>query len=846
MPKDYSVGLHTTSVAAGDFNGDNKLDLVVGATADPFGAVLLNDGAGGFGPAINLPRGNSPFPTSTVDAVDLDGDGKLDLLFRKGPEIQTYKGDGAGGFTPQPLLLLPFTQANGMGDFNGDGKPDLYFLGGGFQQGELLVYLNDGSGRFGTPVSTPLGGGFNPGETGVVADDFNGDGKTDIILRAAGVTLFTAIGNGRFNAPTTYLSNLASFTMKTGDYNRDGRPDVFSLNNTGRLTVLTSQGSGFAAPRGYSFSTMGSALTAGAVESGDLNGDGVTDLAVAATNFVGAFLMFGDGRGEFGQPVAVGGGDVTGGGARALAIRDFNRDGKPDLAILNSDTQNVIVLLGDGRGGFARSATLNIGNNAQDLAAADFNGDGNLDLVAKGQSGGLALFIGNGQGSFTPSSSGIGGNLAFFTFTAGDFNGDGKADLALSDDYQVQPPDGNFRLTVLPGDGMGGFGAPINLMFEGHHAAFIKAADLNLDSRDDLVFTIFDNATVFVALSNPGGAFAAPVRYQTNGVVGRSVTARDVNGDGKLDLIFANNQSGTISILLGKGDGGFNAASVLPVFDSPGLMAAGDFDEDGAIDLAIAHSGSSLVGMLLNKSSCVPAGGVVPASAASFARNRAAPESIVSLFGANLATGTQSAPLPLPTMLAGASVKIKDSAGVERLSPLFYVSPEQINYLMPAGTTPGVALITVTNGGNIVATGTILIVATSPGIFTADSSGQGLASALVLRVKAGGSQVYEPTVRFDPAQNRFVAVPIDLSNTADQVFLILFGTGIRGRSAISAVSAKIGAENTEVVYAGDQFEFEGLDQVNLRLSPTLRGRGEVAVELMLDGRTANTVKVNVK
>jgi uncharacterized protein (TIGR03437 family) len=275
-------------------------------------------------------------------------------------------------------------------------------------------------------------------------------------------------------------------------------------------------------------------------------------------------------------------------------------------------------------------------------------------------------------------------------------------------------------------------------------------------------------------------------------------------------------------------------------------MAAGDFDEDGAIDLAIAHSGSSLVGMLLNKSSCVPAGGVVPASAASFARNRAAPESIGSLFGANLATGTQSAPLPLPTMLAGASVKIKDSAGVERLSPLFYVSPGQINYLMPAGTAPGVALIAVTNGGNTVATGTILIVAASPGIFTADSSGQGLASALVLRVKAGGSQVYEPTVRFDPAQNRFFAIPIDVSDPAEQVFLVLFGTGFRNNSGLPNVSLKIGGENSEVQYAGLQGGFAGLDQLNTRLSRSLAGRGEVEVVVTVDGRASNTVKINVK
>ncbi len=137
-PRAFDVGMFTIAVAVGDFNGDNRPDLVAGFTTSPFGAVLLNDGAGGFGTPVNLPVGNSPFPTSRVEAVDLDGDGKLDLLFGKGPEIQIYKGDGAGGFTPQPLLPLPFTQVNGIGDFDGDGSPDLYFFGGGgSSQGEL-------------------------------------------------------------------------------------------------------------------------------------------------------------------------------------------------------------------------------------------------------------------------------------------------------------------------------------------------------------------------------------------------------------------------------------------------------------------------------------------------------------------------------------------------------------------------------------------------------------------------------------------------------------------------------------------------------------------------------------
>src|SRR5262249_43315692 len=171
---------------------------------------------------------------------------------------------------------------------------------------------------------------------------------------------------------------------------------------------------------------------------------------------------------------------------------------------------------------------------------------------------------------------------------------------------------------------------------------------------------------------------------------------------------------------------------------------------------------------------------------------------------------------------------------------------QQINQLIPMGTAPGVALITVTNGVNTVATGTVSIAAVSPGIFTADSSGQGLAAAIVLRAKADGSQVYEPIIRFDPARNRFVAIPIDLGDPSDQVFLVLFGTGIRNVSAPANVSVKIGGAASAVQFAGPQGSLDGLDQVNALLSRSLAGRGEMDVVVTVDGRASNTVRINVK
>jgi uncharacterized protein (TIGR03437 family) len=201
--------------------------------------------------------------------------------------------------------------------------------------------------------------------------------------------------------------------------------------------------------------------------------------------------------------------------------------------------------------------------------------------------------------------------------------------------------------------------------------------------------------------------------------------------------------------------------------------------------------------------------------------------------------------LPLPTSLAGTTVSVRDSAGADRLAPLFFVAPQQINYLIPPGAATGAATITVTSGDGSLSIGAVNIAAIAPGLFTANANGQGVAAAVALRVKADGAQIYEPVSRFDQAQNRFVALPIDLGPPSDQVFLIMFGTGMRNVSSLAAAALTIGGTNTELLYVGAQGEFVGLDQVTARLPRSLIGRGEIDVALMVDGQKANIVRVAI-
>jgi uncharacterized protein (TIGR03437 family) len=233
-------------------------------------------------------------------------------------------------------------------------------------------------------------------------------------------------------------------------------------------------------------------------------------------------------------------------------------------------------------------------------------------------------------------------------------------------------------------------------------------------------------------------------------------------------------------------------------------------------------------------------------SAASF-DSALAPEAIVAAFGDGLATATQAAGgLPLPVELAGTRVVVRDSAGIERPAPLFFVSPSQVNYLMPAETAPGAATVTITSGEGTVFSEAVEIAPVAPGLFAANADGQGIAAAVALQVKADGSTSYEPVAQFDAAQGRYVALPVSLGDEKDEVYLLLFGTGMRSEGLLAAVKARIGGVDAQMTYAGAQGGFAGLDQINLRLPRNLAGRGEVAIELIVDGRRANTVKVSVR
>jgi len=227
-------------------------------------------------------------------------------------------------------------------------------------------------------------------------------------------------------------------------------------------------------------------------------------------------------------------------------------------------------------------------------------------------------------------------------------------------------------------------------------------------------------------------------------------------------------------------------------------------------------------------------------------------ESIAAIFGSDFTQTTQAAAsIPVPTELAGAKVKVRYGNGAESFAPLFFASPSQINCLIPpipAGlpVAQSFATMIVIRDGEAVASAGISPIAVAPGVFSADASGGGLVAAVAQRQKPDGAVTYEAIVRFDPAVNKFVAIPIDLGPDGDHVFLSIFGTGWRFRSSETAAKVKVGGVEVPVLYVGLQPTLEGVDQINVELTRTLAGKGEVDLEVMVDGRMANTTRVAIK
>jgi hypothetical protein len=378
--------------------------------------------------------------------------------------------------------------------------------------------------------------------------------------------------------PTTFHPNMVA----VGDLDRDGIADLAVPSySTKDLSVLLGDGSGFAPLTPYP-TDSGSRHAALA----DFNGDSVLDAAVANVTSGTVSILIGDGAGGFQDAVNI----AVGAMPYHVAIGDVNGDGRPDLAVANSGSGTVSVLLGNGVGGFGPSTQFLVGTEPRSTAIADFNQDGHLDLAAANYgSANVSILLGSGTGSFgLPANVAVGAGPHWMA--AADLNGDFIPDLAVP----------NFlsgTVSVLLGNGLGGFvaaGTPL----AGKSPRDVAIADFNGDGRRDLAVANRDGNTVSILIGTGAGAFAPDVEYGVgNGPF--SVAGGDFNGDGRMDLVTANRDGMTVSVLMGTGLGTFVSPVPRPVGNNPRGLVSADFNGDGHLDLAAMNAKGNDVTVLL-------------------------------------------------------------------------------------------------------------------------------------------------------------------------------------------------------------------------------------------------------
>jgi hypothetical protein len=473
-----------------------------------------------------------------------------------------------------------------------------------------------------------------------------GPDKT-LLLRLTGVHAFDpqprlAPAASRFPVLGSFPSSLA-----VADLDADGHLDLVTGNDLSLdASVLLADGDGgFAEPVRYPM-TVAPTLFKVIVAVGDVTGDGAPD--IVATGFAADALQLfsGDGSGGFAEPVTVplGHADTP----TALALADVNGDRDLDVVTAIGAGQHVLVSIGTGGGGFAPAQSFPTGAGPEAVAITDVTGDGHPDiLTANGNGAGndVSVLAGDGTGGFAaPQHLSIGAAAPPHSLVVADVTGNGHADIVTANGDPFSGAPGS--VSVLEGDGAGGFAAPIQLpLSEGDGVARgVAAADVTGNGQADVVVTLPQSNAVALLAGEGGGGFAPPVRIPTP-FGPNAVVIADVTGDRNPDVVTANAVAGSVSILPGDGAGEVGFPGRFDAGRFPHGVVALDLDDSGHADVVTANAQSNDVSVLLNDGAGGFADAVehaVGASPTGITAGDVNDDSIPDLVSANAASGDVS------------------------------------------------------------------------------------------------------------------------------------------------------------------------------------------------------------
>jgi uncharacterized protein YuzE len=523
-----------------------------------------------------------------------------------------------------PWVLPSSGAAFAVGDFNGDGQPDVAIanLNPSGTPSTVTIWLRQKG------ATLQLAGAYavGPNPAAVAAADFNGDGKLDLAVVNSGpnnaganaVSILLGNGDGTFQPQMLFPVGSYPISEAVADFNGDGFLDLAVSNlDSGTVSILLGNGDGTFQPAA-NYPAGG----AGPVAAGDFNGDGKPDLAVGVDSSL--VILLNNGNAVFHAGFHADLGPYVDG----IAVADFNGDGKLDLAATVYHSNKVAVLLGNGDGTFQTPVDYSVGMQPNSIAVADMNGDGFADLVVADYRRPGSILLGKGDGTFQPSTTlpmpqqclqvttaafqhqgiqdvvALGAGVVWIVFNnghaafqapqhfdvagapsvpaVGDFNGDGNPDLAIA---------GAAEVSILLGDGHGGFQPAVDYP-AGTQPYAVAVGDFNHDGKQDLALPDHCTGSLLIFLGNGDGTFQPAVSYPVGGVYPSALAVADFNHDGNLDVAVTNSASYTVSVLLGKGDGTFLPPATFAAGTSPDGIAVGDFNNDGNPDLAVADFGT--------------------------------------------------------------------------------------------------------------------------------------------------------------------------------------------------------------------------------------------------------------
>jgi uncharacterized protein (TIGR03437 family) len=853
------ISVNAVGYLIADLNADQKKDLVVAkfgnGGSDKGGVIVyLGNGNGTFQPPVAYPAGEG---VQSVTAFDFNADGKIDLAAGSyfTNDVAILIGNGNGGFAaPVKYAIGESVFSVAVGDFNRDGTADLvvgsYNNGVQVPTGGVWILIGNSGGTFQAARNVMT----NVVARGVATGDFNKDAKPDVVvIDWANHTASVMLGDGAGAFPTVnrYQSTAGTpFAVDLdGDGNLDvvvgaGHPDALTANAGIRgagaeedITVLFGKGDGTLL--GAATAAVGKTPTG--IGAGDFNGDGKMDFAVVSNVSKEIWVFLGKGSGLFQAPTLV---TIAGATPLAVAAGDVNGDGRADLMVTDTAVSKIHVLFGNANGTFGAPGSYAVGGNPGSVVAVDLNGDQKLDLAVASSAApaGVNVLLNNGSGVFGAAQT-LAAGVAPMAIAAADFNKDGKPDLVAVD--------AGTGIQVLLGNGNGTFQAAVQFAGLGSNPSLIATGDLNGDGSPDVVIAgpkVNGVPFVDVLLGNGNGTFGTASLTELN-FNPTAIVVVDLSGDGKADVAIAE-CCGEVSIelLVGNGIGAFQTRTETRGGSSHSALAAADLNGDQKADLMvgdIGFSNNAYATVLLNAATSVAPNVLYTVNAASFLQGAVAPDSIVTLAGTGLASGAAAvglgAAMPYPAILGGTTIKILDSTAVERVASIYFVSSRQVNYILPAATALGAATVTATAADGTVSSGPMTVSATGPGLFL--FSGTDIAAANAVRVRDGAVTIEDV---FSIPGGIIVAKPINLGPAGDIVALVLYGTGIRGRTSLANVSLTIGGVSVPVDYAGAQPQFTALDQVNFTIPRSLAGRGDVAIVLTVDGKPANTAHVTIQ